>query len=481
MSDDYIYGSKAMVSGVPKDRFPEEGLPANVAYHMVMDEMNLDGNPNQNLASFVTTWMEPEAEKIMIHGMSKNIIDIDEYSQSAELGHRCVNMLSHLFNAPGDGPGIGTATIGSSEAIMLAGLAMKWRWKEARKKAGKPFDNPNCVFGSNVQICWHKMCRYLEIECREADVATDSLVLTAETARPLIDENTIAVCPILGSTINGEYEDVKQIHDMVQALNEKNGWVCAIHVDAASGGFIAPFIEPDLVWDFRLPLVKSINTSGHKYGLVYAGIGWILFRDADSLPDDLIFRVNYLGGDQASFTLNFSRGASHILGQYYQIVRLGFKGYKRVMEASMMNAQYLRTRLVDTGKFNIHDKGHMPLVAFALKDLASFNEFDVQHRLKARGWIVPAYTCPKGATKLTIMRVVVKQNFSRDMVDLLMDDILAVVKYLELHPTHSALNSPVVLDKLPGKRKSVLGIPSTFPVQGNVAHQQSQSSTTGVC
>jgi glutamate decarboxylase len=259
-----------------------------------------------NLATFVTTHMEKESEDLMLQGCRKNAIDMDEYPQVKKMEQRCVNMLCRLYNAPlgPDEQGTGTACVGSSEAIMLATLAMKWKWKErCSKVGGRPSGTPNIVFGANVQCCWHKACKYFEVEAREATLSDDCIVLTAERARPLIDENTIGVCPILGSTFNGEYEDVKGIHDMVAELNKENGWDIPLHVDAASGGFVAPFITPDLQWDFRLPLVKSINVSGHKFGLVYAGVGWLLFRESQDLHEDLVFRVNYLGGDQASFTL----------------------------------------------------------------------------------------------------------------------------------------------------------------------------------
>eukprot|EP01094_Clydonella_sp_ATCC50884_P003892 TRINITY_DN129_c0_g1_i5.p1 TRINITY_DN129_c0_g1~~TRINITY_DN129_c0_g1_i5.p1 ORF type:complete len:499 (+),score=164.85 TRINITY_DN129_c0_g1_i5:99-1595(+) len=411
-----VYATRAMCHRAPKDAFPAHGLPSAVAFQLIQDELNLDGNPMMNLASFVTTYMEPEAEALMATAMRKNFIDIDEYSQTAELQNRCVNMLAHLFHAPAS-EGVGTSTIGSSEAIMLAGLAMKWRWRDWKKGRGEAADQPNIVCGANVQVCWHKMCRYFEIECREADVSPDCLCLTAERARPLIDSNTIGVCAILGSTFNGEFEDVKAMHDMLEELNEENGWQVPIHVDAASGGFIAPFTAPDLVWDFRLPLVKSINVSGHKFGLVYAGIGWILFRERGDLPDGLVFHVNYLGGDQASFTLNFSKSAACIVAQYYQLVRLGHEGYKAIVENGMAAAAYLREGLVETGKFSVVDRAHMPLVAFSLKDSSKYTVFDLQDRLRGRGWIVPAYTCPSGACDLAIMRVVVKQNFSMDMAD----------------------------------------------------------------
>lgn len=447
---DCYSASPAMRYPAPKHEMRDESLTQAMVKQLIQDEMQLDGRPRLNLASFVTTRMEEAAEAVMQEAAAKNAIDADEYPKTTEMMQRCVNMLCRLYHAP-LGPeedGIGTATIGSSEAIMLATLAMKWRWKADRKKKGLDTNNPNIVMGANVQVCWHKACKYFEIEAREAPLTPECIVLTAESARPLIDENTIGVCPILGSTFNGEYEDVKGIHDMVVELNKKNDWDIPIHVDAASGGFVAPFIQPDLLWDFRLPNVKSINASGHKFGLVYAGIGWLCFRQKQDLHDDLVFHVNYLGGDQASFTLNFSKGSGTIVGQYYQFLRLGKTGYRQVIANCMVNAQYLREKLLDTGKVDIVDKGHIPCVAWALKDTSKYTVFDIQDKLSNKAWIVPAYTCPKGAESLAIMRVVVKEDFSRDLAGMLVDDIKAAMDWLEHHPTHHA----TVKDQIHEKR-----------------------------
>lgn len=472
-----LYGHPLMVASLPTDTFPEKPVAARVAQQLIKDELALDGNPKMNLASFVTTYMEPEAEELIVEGMHKNYIDLDQYPQTAEIHNRCVQILANLYHAPLEEgqQATGTGCIGSSEAIMLAGLAMKRRWKERRIAAGLPYDNPNMVFGSNVQVCWHKMCKYFEVEIREADVSADELVLTPERARPLLDENTIGVGAILGSTFNGEYEDVKGIHDMLVEENEKNGWSIPLHVDAASGGFIAPFLSPELEWDFRLPNVKSINVSGHKFGLVYAGMGWALWREKEDLPDDLIFHVNYLGGDQASFTLNFSKGAGNVVAQYYNMIRFGFEGYRRIMEASMENAEYLRNALVATGHFRILDKQHMPLVAFALIDSSRYTCFDIQDRLKSRGWIVPAYTCSRGAEGLTIMRVVVKQNFSYHMANMLVNDILKAIDALEKHHVlvDTAMSSPKA------KKKQFIDV--VHAIQANIKHQKAGVTTHGVC
>jgi len=308
-------------------------------------------------------------------------------------------------------------------------------------------------------------------------------VLTAARAKPLIDENTIGVCPILGSTFNGEFEDIQGIHDMVVKLNKEKGWQVPIHVDAASGGFIAPFIDPARAWDFRLPNVKSINVSGHKFGLVYAGIGWVVWREASDLPDDLVFHINYLGGDQASFTLNFSKGASQVIGQYYNLVRFGRNGYKAIMETGMMNAHYLRERLVETGLFDIHDKGHMPLVAFTLKDASKFTVFDIQDMLRKDGWIVPAYTCPRGAEHLAILRVVVKQNFSHDMCNLLLRDLMRAIEELEHHSNASAVLSTTT--EPPYKKRKMHHAKTSLQDNNHGSkkkrHRHTGKKTHGVC
>ncbi|KAJ3292185.1 hypothetical protein HDU79_001693 [Rhizoclosmatium sp. JEL0117] len=479
-----VYGSLAMTQHAPFRVMPEESMEPRIAKQMINDILSLDGNPTLNMASFVTTFMDEEAEELMMEGMRKNFIDLDEYEQTAELHNRCVAMIANLFHAPTPPKNIphpGTGTIGSSEAIMLCVLAMKWRWRKRRQEQGLLADKPNLVCGSNVQVCWHKACRYFEVECREADVSPDCLVLTAERALPLINENTIGVCPILGSTFNGEFENVKEIHDMVVELNATNGWAIPIHVDAASGGFIAPFTDPDLLWDFRLPNVKSINVSGHKFGLVYAGIGWALWREPQDLPEELVFHVNYLGGDQASFTLNFSKGSSTVIGQYYNLIRLGKEGYRKIMLAGMANATYLRQKLQDMGLFTIVDKGHMPLVAFALKDASKYTVFDIQDRMKHQGWIIPAYTCSKGAESLAIMRVVVKQNFSQAFADMLVQHLEDAIRYLEHLAAEGHLlrvkELAVAMDAIESKRL----IHSHSKNAGKQYHRKTEDRTHGVC
>lgn len=328
---DSMFASRYVQCELPKFTIPQNETPKDAAYQIISDELMLDGNPRLNLASFVTTWMEPECDKLIMSALNKNYIDMDEYPITTELQDRCVNMIARLFNAPIEAgeQAVGAGTVGSSEAIMLAGLAFKRKWQNERKAAGKPWDKPNLVTGANVQVCWEKFGRYFEVDLREVKLTEDYYIMDPKKAVELCDENTICVCAILGSTYNGEFEDVQLLNDLLAKKNAEKGWNIPIHVDAASGGFIAPFIYPDIVWDFRLPLVKSINVSGHKYGLVYAGIGWVVWRNKEDLPEELVFHVNYLGADQPTFTLNFSKGASQVIAQYYQLIRLGFEGDRK--------------------------------------------------------------------------------------------------------------------------------------------------------
>ncbi|KAF2538321.1 hypothetical protein F2Q68_00022592 [Brassica cretica] len=379
------FASRYVRTSLPRFKMPENSIPKEAAYQIINDELMLDGNPRLNLASFVTTWMEPECDKLIMSSINKNYVDMDEYPVTTELQNRCVNMIAHLFNAPlGETEtAVGVGTVGSSEAIMLAGLAFKRKWQNKRKAEGKPFDKPNIVTGANVQVCWEKFARYFEVELKEVKLSEGYYVMDPEKAVEMVDENTICVAAILGSTLNGEFEDVKLLNDLLVIKNKETGWDTPIHVDAASGGFIAPFLYPELEWDFRLPLVKSINVSGHKYGLVYAGIGWVVWRNKEDLPEELIFHINYLGADQPTFTLNFSKGSSQVIAQYYQLIRLGHEGYRNVMENCRENMVVLREGLEKTGRFNIVSKDEgVPLVAFSLKDSSSHTEFEISDMLR---------------------------------------------------------------------------------------------------
>ncbi|KAI9288643.1 pyridoxal phosphate-dependent transferase [Umbelopsis sp. AD052] len=431
-----VYGTRWAGQDIPRFDMPDNEMPPDVAYRLINDELALDGRPSLNLASFVTTFMEPEAEKLISENASKNFIDYEEYPQTCEIQNRCINMIARMFHAPMDSSEeecMGCSTIGSSEAIILAVLAMKRRWQIAREEKGLSKEKPNLVMGANVQVCWEKAVKYLEIEARYVSCTEDYLIMSPEKAMDFMDENTIGVCAILGSTYTGHYEDVKTLNDLLEKKCAETGWDICIHVDAASGGFVAPFVCPELVWDFRLPRVISINVSGHKYGLTYAGVGWCIWRSKDYLPKDLIFNINYLGADQASLTLNFSKSASTVIGQYYVLIRLGKSGFRSIMTNLIRISDHLAACLEKAGFQILSERNGrgLPLVAFRIKSKKHYDEFDVAARLRERGWIVPAYTAPPNAERIKMLRVVVREDFSKSRCDLLIRDILAVVKQLD--------------------------------------------------
>ncbi len=417
---------------VPRLDLPEHEMPADSAYQIVHDELMLDGNARLNLATFVTTWMEPAARRLMDECLDKNMIDKDEYPQTAELERRCVEMLARLWHAPHDAPAVGCSTTGSSEAAMLGGMALKRRWATARRAAGEPDDRPNLVMGANVQVCWEKFCRYWDVEPRLVPVGDGSTCLTAAGAAAHCDERTIGVVAILGSTFDGAYEPVAEIAAALDALQAQRGVDVPIHVDAASGGFVAPFLDADLLWDFRVARVASINASGHKYGLVYPGVGWALWRDRDVLPEDLVFRVDYLGGDMPTFALNFSRPGAQIVAQYFEFLRLGREGYRRVQQACRDNAMFLSSRIAELGPFElVSDGSELPVFACRLQDeIDDYSVFDVSETLRIKGWLVPAYHMPPAMQDVAVLRIVVRNGFSRDLAEMLLDDLRWAVERL---------------------------------------------------
>jgi glutamate decarboxylase len=439
-----------MSAPIPKYELAEQQMPANVVYQLIHDELNLDGNPALNLATFVTTWMEPEASALIAETLDKNYVDQDEYPQTTEIQNRCVNMLARLFNAPPDHPSIGTATVGSSEAVHLGGLGLKWKWRKRQEARGKPADNPNLVMGHNVQVVWEKFCRYFDVEPRYVPLSDTRYILGVPEALGMVDDNTIGVVGVLGSTYTGEYEPIKELNDALAAMNAETGRDVAIHVDAASGGFVAPFVESELVWDFRLPRVRSINVSGHKYGLVYPGVGWVIWRHEDDLPEDLIFHVNYLGGDQPTFSLNFSKGASQIIAQYYNFLRLGRSGYRDIMLSLQRTARYLSSAIAETERFEVLSKdGELPLVCARLREGTPYTVFDISSKLRERGWVVPAYTLAPNAEHIAVLRVVVREGLSRDMAEMLVGDIRRAIAYLDT--VHS---EPAKTSHRPHRKKS---------------------------
>ncbi|MGW0882967.1 glutamate decarboxylase [Streptomyces sp. NPDC002671] len=431
-----------MTEAPPTHRLPDAPMSPTTAYQLVHDELMLDGNSRLNLATFVTTWMEPQAGKLMQECRDKNMIDKDEYPRTAELEKRCVAMLADLWNAPDPSAVVGCSTTGSSEACMLAGMALKRRW--AKRNAHRyPGARPNLVMGVNVQVCWEKFCNFWEVEARQVPMEGDRFHLDPEAAAQLCDENTIGVVGVLGSTFDGSYEPVAELCAALDALQERTGLDIPVHVDGASGGMVAPFLDEDLVWDFRLPRVASINTSGHKYGLVYPGVGWALWRDQEALPEELVFRVNYLGGDMPTFALNFSRPGAQVVGQYYSFLRLGREGYRLVQRSTREVACSLSERIAALGDFQLLTRGNqLPVFAFTMADsVSSYDVFDVSRRMRESGWLVPAYTFPPNREDLSVLRVVCRNGFSHDLADLFMADLTRLLPELRRQP------HPLVRDK----------------------------------
>ncbi|HUA30236.1 MAG TPA: glutamate decarboxylase [Streptosporangiaceae bacterium] len=433
---------------VPRNRLPQHGMLPETALQTVRDELILDGNARLNLATFVTTWMEPQAQRLMAECFDKNMIDKDEYPQTAELERRCVNILAELWHAPtarsgASGrqalTGVGCSTTGSSEACMLGGMALLWRWRARQAAAATTATGatPNLVMGANVQVCWEKFCRYWQVEPRMVPMEPRRLHLTGPEAAARCDENTIGVVAVLGSTMDGSYEPVLGISQELDRLQAERGLDIPVHVDGASGGFVAPFLHPDLEWDFRVPRVASINTSGHKYGLVYPGVGWVVWRDAAALPEDLIFRVNYLGGEMPTFALNFSRPGSQVAAQYYNFLRLGFEGYRSVQQTCQDVAMHLSGEIAAMGPFELlSDGSELPVFAFKLRDpeASGFTVFDLSERLRQRGWLVPAYTFPQDMQDTAVIRIVVRNGLSMDLADSLLDDLRVQLGVLDSHP-----------------------------------------------
>jgi len=425
--------TRAGMVEVPKDRLPEGSLLPQTAYQIVLDEVMLDGNARFNLATFVTTWMDDEADRIYAATFDKNMIDKDEYPQTAEIEERCVRMLGDLWYAPEAEQSVGTSTTGSSEGCMLAGLAMKRRWQHARRAAGRPADRPNIVMGANVQVVWEKFANYWEVEPRYVPLEGDVFHLTADRLLDYVDENTIGVVAVLGSTMDGSYEPVQDISAALDRYEARSGVSVPVHVDAASGGFIAPFVQPELVWDFRLARVVSIQTSGHKFGLVYPGIGWVLWRSAEYLPESLVFHVNYLGGDMPTFALNFSRPGAQVVLQYFQFLRLGREGYRLVQQTCQDVAVHIARTLGTLPQFSVISDGReLPVVTVSLKpEVTTYDVYDVSRKLREHGWLVPAYTMPPKREDLAVLRIVVRNGFSHDMAELFLRDVRTAIDWLD--------------------------------------------------
>lgn len=419
---------------VPRFQISDQSMLPETAYQIVHDEISLDGNARLNLATFVTTWMEPTANRLYEEAFDKNMIDKDEYPQTAAIEERCIRILAHLWNSPDPDNTMGVSTTGSSEACMLAGLAFKRRWQKMRKAQGKPTDKPNIVFSSAVQVVWEKFANYWDVEPRYVHITKEHPYLDPEGVLAVVDENTIGVVPILGVTYTGVYEPIAEIARALDDLQTRTGLDIPMHIDAASGGFIAPFLQADLAWDFRIPRVKSINVSGHKYGLVYPGLGWVIWREKDDLPEDLIFRVSYLGGNMPTFALNFSRPGAQVLLQYYNFLRLGREGYYQVQKTCQSVAKFLSSEIGKMEPFElVTDGSDIPVFAWRMKDehTSKWNLYHLSHQLRSYGWQVPAYPMPPDMEDVTIMRIVVRNGFSMDLAHLFLTNLKEVLGYLD--------------------------------------------------
>ncbi|MEU8502467.1 glutamate decarboxylase [Streptomyces lavendulae] len=440
-----VFASPLSERALPKRSMPQFPAPPSVVFQLLRNELLLDGNAAQNLATFCTTWTDDEVRRLMDMCLDKNIVDKDEYPQTAEIESRCVSILADLWHAPagagGDADAVGCSTTGSSEAAMLCGLALKWRWRDRRRAAGLSTDRPNLVCGP-VQVCWEKFARYFDVELRQVPVEPGATGLQPHQLREYVDENTIGVVAILGVTYTCTYEPVAEFAAELDRLQGETGLDVPLHVDAASGGFIAPFLHPDLAWDFRLSRVASINASGHKYGMAPLGVGWALWRDKSALPEDLVFHVDYLGGDMPTLALNFSRPGGQVVSQYYTFLRLGREGYQQVYQACADTAQHLARQVAEMGPFTLlyDGAGALPAVSYTLADPAStsWSLYDLSDLLRMRGWQVPSYPLPPNRQETVIQRVLVRHGVDRDEIELLADDMRRAIKHLDEGRPHDA-------------------------------------------
>lgn len=432
-----LYTNSIALDQLPKNELPETTSDPKVIRQLVLDELFMDGNARQNLATFCTTYIEDEVHELMDLSIDKNMIDKDEYPQTSEIEHRCVSILANLWHSPEKEDTIGCSTTGSSEAAMLGGLALKWQWRKRREATGKSTNNPNIVCGP-VQICWHKFARYFDVEIREIPLMQDELGINPNKLNEYCDENTIGVVATLGSTFTGIYEPVQEIAKALDTIQDEKGFDIPIHVDGASGAFIAPFIQKKLKWDFCIDRVKSINASGHKFGMAPLGVGWIIWRTVADLPKDLIFNVDYLGGQMPTFALNFSRPAGQIISQYYNFLRLGREGFTTIQRECASTAQYLGEQLREIDLLQILYDGHggIPAVCYALKDEAAtgFSLYDLSDRLRMHGWQIASYPLPRYRQNITVQRILIRHGVSRDMIFLLLRDFRKELEYLKNNP-----------------------------------------------
>ncbi len=438
-----FFATQEEEQGLPKQTIPENAMSPTLAKRMIEDYLLDEGNARMNLATFCQTYMEEEAKELMGNTLEKNAIDKSEYPKTAKIEQICIDMLLSLWNAPNTENGIGTSTVGSSEACMLAGMAMKFRWRHFAEDFGIDVTKkkPNLIITSGFQVCWEKFCTYWDIELREIPIHPQDLSLNIDKAIDAIDEYTIGIVGVLGITYTGKYDDIKALDDALETYNKDRFYQVVIHVDGASGAMVAPFIEPDLLWDFRLKNVVSISTSGHKYGLVYPGIGWVLWKAKEYLPKELIFEVSYLGGVMPTIAINFSRSASQIIAQYYTFVRYGFDGYKKIHSHTRDMAMYLSKELEKLGCFRIINTGdNLPIVCYTLIEdkNRTWDLFDLSDRLLMKGWQVPTYPLPADMLDVIIQRFVCRADLGRDMAEQLIEDIKTAIDYFNQRENKNA-------------------------------------------
>lgn len=482
---DGAYSSRFETGDIPKFKIPAQGISDAAAYQLIHDEVDLDGSPALNFASFVHTWMPDHALKLIVENISKNFSDQDEYPATMAIHTRCVSMIADLWKAPSASEAIGTATGGSSEAIMLGGLALKKAWQERRKAAGKDHYHPNIVMGANAQVALEKFARYFDVECRLVPVTKEGgYVMQPKDAIKFVDENTIGIFVILGSTYTGGFEDVQAMSDLLDEYEAKTGISVPIHVDAASGGFVAPFAYPGYKWCFDVPRVHSINASGHKFGLVYVGLGWIIWKDKSLLHKDLIFELHYLGSTEYSYTLNFSRPSAPILAQMFNFLNLGFEGYRSITQSDLANARMLSRALEESKYYTVVSNIHIPLGTEGLgvvgrvgktigsvdEDTAEFyqkglpvvafrfsDEFKqdyphvqqswIQDLLRAKQWIVPNYSLPPNEDKTEILRIVVRESMNADVIERVAKDIFEITEKLKSTDSSTFLMAAAITGK----------------------------------
>ncbi len=432
------FGSLYTDHQLPHTKLAYSSIESNVAFNLIYEELELETNEKQNLATFCQTYMEPEADLLIKTSLSKNAIDKTEYPKVTDFENRCLKIIEHLWHGENT---LGTSTIGSSEACMLAGINMKKRWQKANPNLTKP----NLIISSCYQVCWEKFAVYFDVELKIIPISKYNISLDIDAALNLIDENTIGIVAIAGVTYTGLIDDIKYLDTQLTKYNSTANFKLYIHVDAASGGLYLPFIKPDIIWDFRLNNVISINASGHKSGLTYPGIGWILFKNNLHVEQEILFDVAYLGGSVSTMGINFSHSASHIVAQYYNFSRFGFSGYKKIHQKTHDVAKYIYTELKKLNIFSfINHAENMPVLCYSLKENVNFNLYALSDELLKNSWQVPTYELPCNLEKITIQRIVIRADLSFEYAQNLINDIKNAVVKLEKNQT-SVAKSPTFI------------------------------------